>query len=186
MNGYDMRIIRLIFKICYYYVMSFLVTPITFSSSVIDSVKEKLGQTRVTRDYVSYSHLISQNISHLRKLLVENYEDNLSDRSESEHNETEQKICERCSCESIFSEESEPDESLFEEFQEDGKTYSLKVDTIGKYDLRRSDIFDGSGEERSHIHINLKRKTVDIVGQGGTNRLPLRQNQIVVSEKEST
>ena len=181
MNGYDMKIIRLIFKICYYYVMSFLVTPITFSSSVIDSMKEKMGQPntkiRSIQDYVSYETLIDNNLHDLRKLMVNSYNEECSDISETNLENTH--YCERCNTESIFTDnpnESE-DETVFTEFKDDDKTYSLKVHSIGKYDLRKEDV------DNSHIHINLKRKTVDIVGEHGTNRLPLRPNQIVVSNR---
>jgi hypothetical protein len=172
-----MKIIRAVFRICYYYVMSFLVAPISFTSSVIDAVKEKLGHARIARDNTSYRDLISNQIQNLRQILE------VPDQNSDLSGDTEPRVCERCSCESIFfdeNSESEFDINSKVEFEDD-KTYSLKVDSIGKYDLRKTDVNDG-GEERSHIHINLKRKTIDIVSDTCTNRLPLRPNQIVVSE----
>jgi hypothetical protein len=171
-QAYDMRIIRAVFRICYYYAMSFLVAPISFTSGVIDSVKEKLGHARITRDHTSYRDLISEQIQNLRHIL------DVSDRNSDRYEDTD-RVCERCSCESIFSDDESNLESRVIDLEDD-KTYSLKVDSIGKYDLRKTDLIDS--EDRSHIHINLKRKTIDIVSDNGTNRLPLRPNQIVVSE----
>ena len=176
MNAMNMGIIRAVFRICYYYIMSFLITPLTFTSGVLDSFKSRIGHPKKEFNTVSYHDLITEQIKNLRQILIDDCDTNHSTET------TEARICERCNSESICSEDEEDNdmESKLIEFT-DGKIYSLKVDTIGKYDLREQDV-DISNGDRSHIHINIKRRTVDIVSDKGTNRLPLRPNQIVVSD----
>ena len=207
MSEYDIRIIRLMFKICYYYVMSFLVIPITFTSDVLKLVHLKSGNNDSHSGSThTYQDLVKANIIELRKVLVKNSKNSkksmnmnsdldsdmdlskhISESGNSSSNfnannmSTNQSctICDRCRCNSIFSMDEALDKSLERQsdFELNNKIYSIKVDTIGKYDLCKSDV-----KTDAHIHINLKRKTIDVVGMTGTNRLPLRSNQIIVSD----
>lgn len=187
MNGYDIRIIGLIFRICYYYIMSFLVAPIIFVSNIIDFIRVKLFNKKlVSKSDMTYQQLVLKRIEELHKLLMTmKYEDqkcNLQLESEIDKS-LKNVLCSKCRCDSIFSNEDSYDSrssKIIAEFTNSDKIYSLKVDTIGRYDLIKSDINDDS-----HIHINLKRKTIDIVGETGTNRLNLRPNQIIISAHDT-
>lgn len=225
MRAYDIQVIRAVFKICYYYIMSFLIFPVSFGHNIAGSISQKLsnlgkppsevsdsGPLIPLNTKTSYHDLILEQIKGLRTILnasasedndkastiksdqVDQVEKVDSDSSDSnkkqddiEHSTSAEEVIisqdphNRGNCSvDIFSTDDDPNLELrLTEFNDDEKTYSLKVDTIGKYDLRKQDV-----DRDNHIHINLKRKTIDIVSEYGTTRLPLRSNQIVVSDPQ--
>jgi hypothetical protein len=186
-SKYNMKAIRYVFKICYYYVMSFLVMPMGLSSKLINRIKEQFSEEHSDKDMTDvsqtdYDSLIGQEIHKLRRVL--NDEDDgesvtICGCSTEEYNDTS----DNNSSDTSDDESNESDrESKVTEFNLDDKVYSLKIDSIGKYSLRKGDL--DLSDENAHIHINLKRKTIDIATRDGIKSIPLQKSQIVVSGSE--
>lgn len=150
-DTYNINIIRSAFKICFYYIMSFIIVPLKFGSSFRSG----------TSDLDSYTPLILKEIEYIRTSLNDGCDNSEKDNvKESDHN----------SDDSDYGD----DQSGFV----NSNIYSLKVDSIGRYDL---------GNELKNtdaIHINLKRKTIDISFSidNRVRRIPLKEGQIVVTE----
>ena len=158
-NTYDIKIIRSAFKICYLYIMSFLIIPYSF-------IKKK------DSDKVSYSALICDEINNLRILVssndIQNKDSGSNDYVESGYS---------------FDKYSSNNEDMYidtnrdrDEFNNNPETYSIKTDSIGYYDLKSDE------SKCNDIHVNLKRKTIDLNMNGDISRIPMKRGQIIVTK----
>ena len=81
MITYDIKVIRSVFKICYYYIMTFIIFPVSFARNITDSVNKKirnigksendkmLKNNQCVNNRTYYNDLIIEQIQVLRKLL---------------------------------------------------------------------------------------------------------------------
>jgi hypothetical protein len=130
--------------------MSFLIVPFSF----IKTKEEEKG--------ISCESLICDEINYLKILLLcsnnvqpfENVEDNTENNVDNEHTS------------------SHDDDG--KNLNEGPESYSIKTDSIGYYDLK------SNNSENNAIHINLKRKTIDLNIDGIISRITMKKGQIVV------
>lgn len=147
------NVIKIAFSIAWHYVLSFFITS-------------------------NHNDVIDRQIDRLRKIFVKEYSATLADNTDYETlmmepiSEVDVEIkSERKNVSPVVSSSDAPSDATMTEY-ENGNTYSIKVDSIGRYDAK---ICDKSG-----IHVNLKNKTIDVSDGVNVVRLPLQQNQIVV------
>lgn len=155
------NVIKIAFSITWHYVLSFFIT--SNHNDVIDRqivrlrkifVKEYSATLAETMDYET---LMMEPVAEVDEYMLSSAPSDVpSDAPSNRPSEISSDV---------------PSESTMTEY-ENGNTYSIKVDSIGRYDAKIRD--------KSGIHVNLKNKTIDVSDGANVVRLPLQQNQIVV------
>lgn len=169
------HIIRIAVAIVWYYVISFIVAPIDFGYS--------LAGRKFKAPPTSYDKAIDRQIEKLREIMAPAVLDPVTANEANEANEENLDSSQKSTEVSIQDQETvsaydELSESLLTEF-DDHNMYSLKIDSIGRYDARLEP------NSQPIVHVNLKRKTIDILDKDAILRIPLQKNQIIVTSNES-
>jgi hypothetical protein len=168
-NSCDTKIIRSAFKICYYYILSFLCVPIKLESYTISLAKN-------ISDEIEYLYQIL--LLKFDKKLIDvdkNNSDQLDVMRENPITTEREKECNSGNLDIL----SESKVSKMIEFNSDHKIYSLKIDSIGRYALKSNENALGT------IHVDLKNKEINIITGRGIDKLHLYPKQIIISDKRS-